>query len=298
VDKERSMILVTGAAGKTGQAVVRNLVAQGAHVRVFVRTAEQARALLALGAAEAAVGAFAAAGDLVRACTGAATIYHICPNMHPDELQIGRNLLTAAQQAGVARFVYHSVLHPQVEAMAHHWQKLRVEELLFQSGLAWAIVQPAAYMQNVLAAWPDVVNEGVYRVPYAAHTRLGMVDLADVAAAVTHILLDPGLDYGIYELAGQGALTQDEVAAQMAAHLGRPVRCKIVDRAAWAAAARARGMNEYAVTTLLAMFEYYEQYGFGGNPFVLTQLLGHPPTTFTEFLARESNVYESDRHNF
>ena len=57
-------------------------------------------------------------------------------------------------------------------------------------------------------------------------------------------------------------------------------------------------MNEYAVTTLLAMFEYYEQYGFWGNPFVLTQLLGRPPTTFTEFLARESNVYESDRHNF
>jgi NAD(P)H dehydrogenase (quinone) len=281
------MMLVTGAAGKTGQAVVRNLVAQGAPVRAFVRTAEQATALLALGAAETVVGTFAAADDLVRACTGAATIYHICPNMHPDELQIGRNLLTAAQQTGVARCVYHSVLHPQVEAMAHHWQKLRVEELLFQSGLAYAIVQPAAYMQNVLANWPEVVATGVYRVPYAAHTRLGMVDLADVAAAVTRLLLEPALDFGSYELAGGEILTQDAVAAQMAAHLGRPVRCAAVDRAAWAAAARGRGMNEYAVTTLLAMFDYYERYGFCGSSFVLTQLLGRAPATFGEFLARE-----------
>jgi NAD(P)H dehydrogenase (quinone) len=269
------MMLVTGAAGKTGQAVVRNLVAQGAPVRAFVRTAEQATALLALGAAETVVGTFAAADDLVRACTGAATIYHICPNMHPDELQIGRNLLTAAQQTGVARCVYHSVLHPQVEAMAHHWQKLRVEELLFQSGLAYAIVQPAAYMQNVLANWPEVVATGVYRVPYAAHTRLGMVDLADVAAAVTRLLLEPALDFGSYELAGGEILTQDAVAAQMAAHLGRPVRCAAVDRAAWAAAARGardervRGGDAAGHVRVLRAI-----WLSGAVPFVLTQLLG------------------------
>ena len=46
-------------------------------------------------------------------------------------------------------------------------------------------------------------------------------------------------------------------------------------------------MSDYAVTTLLAMFEYYEQYGFWGSPFMLMQLLGRPPATFAEFLARE-----------
>ena len=61
--------------------------------------------------------------------------------------------IRAAQSAGVERFVYHSVLHPQVEIMAHHWQKMRVEEQLFESGLSFTILQPAAYMQNVLAGW-------------------------------------------------------------------------------------------------------------------------------------------------
>ena len=287
------MILVTGAAGKTGRSVLRGLAAGGAATRGLVRAPAQAAALIAQGVGEVVVGDLTAADDLARACAGVHTIYHICPNMHPQEAAIGGRLIAAAQAAGVARLVYHSVLHPQTEAMAHHWQKLRVEELLLQSGLAWAVVQPAAYMQNVLANWPEVVATGVYRVPYAPGTRLGMVDLADVAAAVTRILLDPGLDCGMYELAGRGALTQDEVAAQMAAHLGRPVRCEAVDRAAWAAAARGRGMNEYAVTTLLAMFEYYEQYGFWGSPFVLAQLLGRPPVTFADFLAREGTLQQT-----
>jgi uncharacterized protein YbjT (DUF2867 family) len=292
------VILVTGAAGKTGWAVTRSLVARRAPVRALVRTLEQAAALLALGVAEVVVGSFTAADDLARACTGVTTIYHICPNMHPDELKIGRNLLRTAQHADVTRFVYHSVLHPQVEAMAHHWQKLRMEELLFQSGLAYAIVQPAAYMQNVLASWPEVVATGAYRVPYAAHTRLGMVDLDDVAAAVTRILLEPALDYGSYELAGGEVLTQVEIAEQMAAHVGRPVRCAAIDRTQWAAAARTRGMGDYAVATLLAMFEYYEQHGFWGSSFVLTQLLGSSPATFAEFLAREGGVQSSSRHSF
>ena len=284
------MILVTGAAGKTGRSVLRHLVARGASTRAFVRAAEQAFALQQQGVHEVVVGSLTQLDDLAAACAGVHTIYHICPNMHPDEQAIGRDLLAAAREAGVQRFVYHSVLYPQVEAMAHHWQKLRVEELLFQSGLAYAIVQPAAYMQNVLASRPDVVATGVYRVPYATGTRLGMVDLADVAAAVTRILLEPALDGGVYELAGAEAFTQEEVAAYLAARLGRPVRCEVVDLAQWAAAARARGMSDYAVATLFAMFEYYERYGFWGSPFVLTQLLGRAPATFAEFLAREGKL--------
>ena len=255
-----------------------------------MRAAEQAVALQQQGVHEVVVGSLTQLDDLAAACTGVHTVYHICPNMHPDELEIGRNLLAAARGAGVQRFVYHSVLHPQVEAMAHHWQKLRMEELIFQSGLACAIVQPAAYMQNVLASWPAVVATGVYRVPYAVHTRLGMVDLADVAAAVTRILLEPALDGGIYELAGAEVLTQDEIAAQMTACLGRQVRCAVVERGEWAVEARTRGMSDYAVTTLLAMFEYYERHGFWGSPFVLTQLLGRAPATFAEFLVREGKL--------
>ena len=63
------------------------------------------------------------------------SVYHVCPNVSPDEIAIGRVSIAAARSAGVEHFVYHSVLHPQTEAMPHHWLKLRVEEALITSGL-------------------------------------------------------------------------------------------------------------------------------------------------------------------
>ncbi|RPI53724.1 MAG: NAD-dependent epimerase/dehydratase family protein, partial [Chloroflexi bacterium] len=181
------MIVVTGAGGKTGQAVIRALMRRGASVRALVHRPEQAAALAPLGPTQTVAGDLRDAGTLERALDGARSVYQICPNMHPAELSIGPAVIDAARRAGGEHLAYHSVLHPQIEAMPHHWQKMRVEEQLFASGLAYTILQPAAYMQNVLAHWERMVNEGIYPVPYGVETRLGMVDLEDVAQAAATV---------------------------------------------------------------------------------------------------------------
>lgn len=279
-------ILITGAAGKTGRAIIKALVGRGVTVRALVRRAEQGHAAQELGAQEAIFGDMRDAAAWQSACAGVRALYHICPNVSPDEMMIGQTAIAAAQAAGVERFVYHSVLHPQVEAMPHHWLKLRVEEFLFASGLAYTILQPAAYMQNVLAQWERITTQGVYPVPYPASTRLGMVDLADVAEAAALVLTEAGHAGSIYELAGPEALTQTEVAAILGQQLGHPVRVEVVPLDTWEASARAAGLGEYQVATLLAMFRYYEQHGFWGNPHVLSWLLGRPARKFGEFIER------------
>lgn len=280
------MILVTGAAGKTGQAVIRALVERGAAVRAMVRRPKQVRLMEELGAQDVTVGDMRAAAILKQAARGAQAIYHICPNLSPDEVAIGEAALAAAREAGARHFVYHSVLHPQAESMPHHWHKLRVEERLFEAGLPYTVLQPAAYMQNVLAGWKQIVTQGRYRVPYAVKTRLGMVDLADVAAAAAIVLTEPGHQGAIYELAGPDVLTQAEVAAILSRHLGRPVQAETVSRKRWAQDARAAGLGDDAIETLLKMFHYYERYGFWGNPNVLQGLLSRPPTSFAAFVER------------
>ena len=199
---------------------------------------------------------------------------------------MGQVAIDAAREEGVGRFVYHSVLHPQVEAMPHHWQKMRVEERLFASGLGYTILQPAAYMQNVLAQWESVVRNGVYEVPYGIETRLGMVDLADVAEVAAQVLTEPGHIGAIYELSGPEALTQRQVAEVLGRRLGRPVEAQQVPLAAWEERARAAGMGDYQGQTLLHMFRYYDRHGFWGNPRVLGWLLGRAPGSFEAFIAR------------
>ncbi|HLB49104.1 MAG TPA: NmrA family NAD(P)-binding protein, partial [Anaerolineales bacterium] len=205
------MILVTGAGGKTGRAVIKALAARGESVRAFVHREDHVSAVKALGAAEAAVGDIHDEAALRRAMEGARAVYHICPNVNPDEVAIGRAAISAARVAGVQQFVFHSVLHPQAEAMPHHWNKLRVEESLFESGLPFTILQPTAYMQNTLATWDDILN-GEYVAPYPVETRLSLVDLNDVAEAASTVLTESGHAGATYELVGTPAMTQMEVA--------------------------------------------------------------------------------------
>jgi uncharacterized protein YbjT (DUF2867 family) len=214
-------------------------------------------------------------------------MYHICPNVHPDEIAIGRAAISAARRSGVEHFVYHSVLHPQTPGMAHHWNKLHVEAALFESGLAYTILQPASYMQNLLANWPAIVNEGVFAMPYPVEARLGLVDLEDVAEAAAAVLSEPAEHAAAtYELAGPEALTQLEIAERLARALGRPVRAAQTPIQEWTERARANGLGQYAIETLLAMFDYYARFGFWGNPRALAGLLGRPPGTLEEFARR------------
>jgi len=280
------MILVTGAAGKTGRAVVRALAGKGEKVKALVRRPEQVEQLKALGAAEVVVGDMLSQVTFEHIIPGCRAVYHICPNVDPYEIVIGAFAIQEAHAAGVEHFVYHSVLHPQTEDMPHHWKKLHVEEILFESGLNFTIFQPAVYMQNFLSSWKKITNEHVYPVPYPVETRLSMVDLEDVAEVAAKVLAESGHQGATYELVGCEPLAQTEAADCLSQVLGYPVKAERVDLETWTAQAQKAGMGEYQLDTLLKMFQYYEKHGLWGSPRVLTWLLNRPPTSFTEFAAR------------
>jgi uncharacterized protein YbjT (DUF2867 family) len=282
------MILVTGASGKTGLAVVAALVRAGAATRALVRRPSQVERMTDLGAREVVAVDLAVIPELRRAAEGIRAVYHICPNLHPDEVDIGRAVIAAAREAGAEHFVLHSVLHPQTEQMPHHWNKLRVEEALLESGLDFTVLQPAAYMQNLLSAWKLITDEGLLRNPYPVETRLSLVDLEDVAEAAALVLTQPGHRGATYELAGTPPLTQTEVAAGLSDALGRPVRAVAEPIEAWALRARTAGLGDHHRATLIQMFRYYGRHGLIGSPNTLAWLLGRSPTSLVEFARRAS----------
>ncbi|MDF1500601.1 MAG: NmrA family NAD(P)-binding protein [Anaerolineales bacterium] len=281
------MILVTGAAGKTGLAVIGRLSGSQHRVRALVYKKEYTRAVRRAGASEVVIGDLRDRDVVDEALGGVQAVYHIPPNVDRDEFPIGAALIEAARAQGVDRFVYHSVLHPHVEAMPHHWQKMRVEEYLFTSGLAFTILQPAAYMQNILGQWDSIESEGIFRMPYPPDTRISLVDLQDVARAAEIVLTRKGHRGAIYELAGTPPLSQFDVAALLSTILGREIRADRISIKSWEQNAREAGLDAYAVETLIKMFRYYRAYGFEGNPSVLMWLLGRPPTGFEEAIKRE-----------
>jgi NAD(P)H dehydrogenase (quinone) len=284
------MILVTGAGGKTGNAVIKALTARGQAVHAFVHREAHAESVRALGAAAISIGSLDNADAIARAAEGARAVYHICPNVSPFEFTFARAVVDGVSRAGVRRFIYHSVLHPQIEVMPHHWDKLRVEEMLLASGLDITILQPTAYMQNILTGWNSITNKGVYRVPYPAATRISLVDLNDVGEAASLVAASDDHIGATYELAGTAALSQHDVAKILGSALGKSIRVEEETPDAWAARARSGGMDDDQRDRLLKMFRYYERCGLVGNPNMLKWLLGREPMQLASFAALHANA--------
>ncbi|MCJ7715010.1 MAG: NmrA/HSCARG family protein [Anaerolineales bacterium] len=281
------MILVTGAAGKTGLAVIKALSETGETVRAMVHNKTYRNAVSEAGAGQVVVGNLILSDDILEAVQGVRAIYHIPPNVHPGELEMGKLLINAARSAKVSHFVYHSVLHPQIESMPHHWQKLRVEEYLIESGVPYTILQPAIYMQNITSSLPEIKEKGIYLVPYSVKTILSLVDLKDLAEVAGIVLSNQYHHGAIYELVGNDAQTQQEIALALTEVLDREVQAQQMSLAYWERQAKTSGLDSYQINTLVKMFQHYEQFGFIGNLGVLSWLLGRQPTTLKNCLKVE-----------
>jgi len=270
------VIVVTAAGGQTGAAVVRALWSQGERVRALVGSSQPRPELTALSAEVVATDLTepAAVEPLL---TDADALYLIWPNFDPRETAGAVALLAAARRAGVPRVVYHSVLRPQARTMPHHAAKDRVEEALDASGLAWRVLQPCAYADNLHGQFAEVAATGILRSPWGVTQAQSLVDLRDVAAAAAVLLTEDGLDGGTFEAVGPEPLTAPRIAELLAEWLDREVRA--VD-----AVPEGPVPQEYAARCSRLMFDHYRAHGFVGSPRVLDGLLGRPPRSFAEHL--------------
>ena len=256
-------VAVVGASGKTGRAITAALDDRGATVTGIGRRNW---------------------ADLPRALAGCAAVSVVAPNFHPDEPAYVAEVLAAAASAEVGRVVYHSVAAPYAPAMPHHVGKARAEDQVRRSAFAWTILQPCAYVQNLVLA----VRSGatVLEVPYDVDRLFGLVDLVDVAEATARILLDDGHVGATYELAGPVLVSVSDVASVASAVLERPVVATRIDPSVWAAGPGS-ALEPRECEGLLAMYEYYDRHGLPAGGRVLRDLLGGRSTSLRETLVRE-----------
>jgi uncharacterized protein YbjT (DUF2867 family) len=282
------MILITGANGKTGRAIIKALLSKGARIRAFVHTTEQIQEIKSLGEMEVVVGDMMDQKALDEAFLGVSAVYHICSAVNPHEVEIGQRVINAARLAKVEHFVYHSVLHSVLHDMPHHQKKLMVEELLVNSGIPYTIIQPAVFIQNILESWKLLSEKGIFQQKFftTSETRMCMVDLEDIAEVASIILTRPGHIGATYELCGPENLSLSDMIAAMEQHFGREIKVEMPQDEMFAAQLKKHGVGDYQVNTLIKMFQHYNEHGFIGNPNVLTWILGRKPNDFSSFILR------------
>src|SRR6266550_6167545 len=182
-------VLVTGATGKQGGYLVRELLARGHAIRALTRKPESAGAAArAARGVTIVTGDFEDQGSLERAARGVDTVFAMSTPFESGattETREGINIVRAASAAGVgvSHLVYSSVAGAdRATGIPHFDSKFEVEKAIRQSGVPFTIVAPVFFMENFLADWLAAgIAKGSIAMALPATRRLQQVAVADIA---------------------------------------------------------------------------------------------------------------------
>ncbi|MER6910357.1 NAD(P)H-binding protein [Streptomyces sp. NPDC000594] len=258
-------ILVLGATGKTGRAVVPRLRALGHTVRSASRTGTTRFDWDDRTTWDPAL-------------AGVDAVYLV-----PTEtlgLAERAAFVARAEAAGVRRIVQLSVRGIDTDGGVPE-----TEAAVRSSGMAWTVLRPCWFSQDFEA--PDFflagVAEGVLTTP-AGDGREPFIDVADIADTAVAALTGEGHHGRVYELSGPRALTFAEALALIGDAIGRPVVHRHRDPRAYAADLVADG---YTAPDAEAIAGFLDGIARGADDFLSTgvrECLGREPRSFEEYV--------------
>jgi uncharacterized protein YbjT (DUF2867 family) len=282
------MILVTGASGNAGGAVVKEVLKTNRPVKAMFRSPEDAAK--ASHDAGAVMADFADKPSLGRALEGVDTVYLVCSPVR-ELVELESNMVDACREAGVRRIILNSALGAGDYAKSFPSWHRRVEDKLKASGLDYTILRPNSFMQNILTYYaPTIRTQGAF---YAAmgNARTSFIDVRDVAAVAARTLTSPGHAGKTYELNGPEALTYAEVAGKITRASGRAVQYVDIPVAQQMQAMLDQHMPDWQVTALLDLQAYYTGGKGGDVDDVVSTILGRAPAAMDQFLAEFANNF-------
>jgi uncharacterized protein YbjT (DUF2867 family) len=287
------MILVTGAAGQNGRAVVREFARRGMPVRALVRDANRAGGLRGLTGVEVVEGDLLQPRALRPALAGVERALMIS-SADPTMVEAQCTFVDAAGAAGVRHVIKFSGLESGIGFNQENFRYTRnhqqIERYLESSGIAWTHLRPGQFMQVYLREARAIATHGVLALP-AGQISLSPVDVLDIAQVAFRLLTTDGHEQHSYLMTGPQALTMTEIAVTISQTTGKPVTYTSITPEENRAAMLARGVPaDFAEAVYDQAVERLK------HPQSLVSLqtheaLGVRPTTFAEFVRRHADAF-------
>ncbi|MGN7190786.1 NAD(P)H-binding protein [Curtobacterium sp. MCBA15_004] len=278
-------IAITGVTGDVGGKTLDLLHASGADVRAVVRRPEQADRLRERGV-DARLADLDDVDALTRALDGVDRFFLVTP-VSERQAEQGEAGVRAAQRAGVPRIVHLSggdaAEHSPMPWAAAAW---RTDRLVRESGLAWTILHPSAFMTNLVPSAP-AIRRGWY--PHTTgRGRAGWIDTVDIARTAAAVLTSDDHDGTEPVLTGPRALDAAGIAGELSAGLGRRVRPLHLPSRVYRAVVRAGGVPAWQAEGLRQQFGRVLRRGLDGVDVMsddVSRITGTAPRSLREWAA-------------
>jgi uncharacterized protein YbjT (DUF2867 family) len=288
------MILVTGATGLTGGALVRRLSAAGVPVRALARNASRAEGLSALPQVEVVEGDMAHPATLSQALRDVDRAMLIS-SADPAMLEVQSNFIDAAAKAGVGHVVKLSGIiadrHSPFRFARMHGE---VERRLEASGMAFTHLRAGEFMHAYFRQVPAIIATGRLLRPME-DARIASIDVDDIAEVAATVLTGSGHEGTVYPLTGPEALSMTDVAEKLSAATGKTIQYVNVAPGQATAAQRAAGMPAFTAEALAELFAERRKGKEGQVSPVVPTILGRPATSFDQFAARHAAVFRGEQ---
>jgi len=229
-------VFVTGATGFVGQEILRQLHGAGRSIRLLAREPQSARVQKAVSSYRAEVhnGNVLEPGSLKGALDGMHAIIHLAgvisefgentfENVHTRGTQ---NLVAAAQEAGVERFIHMSALGTRPHAVSrYHQTKWAAEEVVRQSDLDYTIFRPSLIFgpgDRFVNLFARLIRfSPVLPILAADSARFQPVAVEAVGAALVVAIAGRRSMGQTCDLCGPEALTLAEIVDEICGAMGR-----------------------------------------------------------------------------
>ncbi len=276
-------ILVTGATGQVGSAVIAALLsADGIIIRAGVRAVRLPTALWSGDATVQPVAFdFLDAASWDAALAGCDSLFLLRP---PQLTSDFGDLIARAQQHGVAHIVFLSVQGAENNRFIPHHQ---IERRLVSSGVPYTILRPAYFMQNFTSTLHDELARRHRIFLPAGDARFTLVDVADIARVAALVLTSSGTAHHgtAYTLTSQTPLTFGEMAAQLTIGLGISITYVSPNPLHFYRRLRRDGREPGLILVMLLLHMLPRITGTPPVTHTVSELTGRAPIEFAHFVA-------------
>ena len=276
------MILVTGATGKVGEALIQELLASGADFRAGVRTPGRPSGV------ETVPFDFDKPETFAPALRGITRLFLLSPGGTEREGPV----VEAARTARVGHIVKLSVWGAEEESFEFARHHRPIEKQIEASGVPYTFLRPNGFMQNFSTSMADTIrSQGAFYLA-ARDSRYSIVDARDVAAVAAKALREEGAHAGsAYKLSGPETLSNAEMADKLSAAIGKKVAYVDLPEADFRKALVDAGTPDPYADALIDLDRYY----ISGQAQEITQdverVTGLKPRSFDRFASDHAAVW-------